>query len=86
MWCSITSDRDFFLDSLVPRGDAHSPFAAPLYLKGLRPLPPTPPDSRIFGFFDLSKNVDVGDFPVGFTVWEGLQSIRNGCGLQMDGF
>ena len=27
-----------------------------------------------------------GDFPVGFGVWEGLQSIGNGCGLQMDGF
>ena len=26
------------------------------------------------------------NFPVGFGVWEGLQSIENGCGLQMDGF
>ena len=26
------------------------------------------------------------DFPVGFGVWEGLQSMGNGCGLQMDGF
>ena len=25
-------------------------------------------------------------FPVGFGVWEGLQSLGNGCGLQMDGF
>ena len=55
-------------------------------LKGLRPLPPTPADSRIFGFFDFSENVDFFDFPVGFGVWEGLQSIGNGCGLQMDGF
>ena len=23
---------------------------------------------------------------MGFRVWEGLQSIGNGCGLQMDGF
>ena len=23
---------------------------------------------------------------MGFGVWEGLQSIGNGCGLQMDGF
>ena len=23
---------------------------------------------------------------MGFGVWEGLQSIENGCGLQMDGF
>ena len=55
-------------------------------LEGLRPLPPTPADSRIFGFFDFSKNVDFLDFPVGFGVWEGLQSMGNGCGLQMDGF
>ena len=26
------------------------------------------------------------NFPVGFGVWEGLQSTGNGCGLQMDGF
>ena len=55
-------------------------------LKGLRPLPPTPADSRIFGFLDFSENVDFGDFPVGFGVWEDLQWIGNGCGLQMDGF
>ena len=55
-------------------------------LKGLRPLPPTPADSWIFGFFDFSENVDFWNFPVGFGVWEGLQSIGNGCGLQMDGF
>ena len=30
--------------------------------------------------------MDFGDFPLGFGVWEGLQSIGNGCGLQMDGF
>ena len=55
-------------------------------IKGLRPLPPTPADSRIFGFFDFSENVDFWDFPLRFGVWEGLQSIGNGCGLQMDGF
>ena len=49
-------------------------------------MPPTPADSRIFGFFDFSKNVDFLKFPEGFGVWEGLQSIGNGCGLQMDGF
>ena len=54
--------------------------------KGLRPLPPTPADSRIFGFFDFSEIVDFWNFPVGFGVWEGLQWIGNGCGLQMDGF
>ena len=49
-------------------------------------MPPTLADSRIFGFFDFSENVDFWNFPVGFGVWEGLQSIGNGCGLQMDGF
>ena len=53
---------------------------------GLRPLPPTPADSRIFGFFQFSEIVDFGNFPMGFGVWEGLQSTGNGCGLQMDGF
>ena len=37
-------------------------------------------------FFDVSENVDYGNVPVRFGVWKGLQSIRNGCGLQMDGF
>ena len=55
-------------------------------LKGLRPLPPTPADSRIFGFFDFSENVYFLEFPVGFGVRVGLQWIGNGCGLQMDGF
>ena len=53
--------------------------------KGLRPLPPTPADSRIFGFFDLGKNVDFENFPVGLGVQEVLQSIGNGCVLQMIG-
>ena len=64
----------------------HIRFRVKQQLKGLRPLPPTPADSRIFGFFDFSENVDFWDFPVGFGVWGGLQSIGNGCGLQMDGF
>ena len=37
-----------------------------LYLKGLRPLPPTPADSRIFGFLDFSKNVFSFEFSGGF--------------------
>ena len=49
-------------------------------------MPPTPADSRIFGFLDFSEHVDFWDFPVGFGVWEGLQSIGNGCGLRMDKF
>ena len=56
------------------------------YLKGLRPLPPTPADPRIFGFFAFSEHVDILDFSVGFGVWEGLQTMEHGCGLQMDGF
>ena len=55
-------------------------------LKGLRPLPSTPADSRIFGFFDFSENVDFWNFPVGFKVWEGLQWIGDGCGIKIDGF
>ena len=49
-------------------------------------MPPTPADSWIFGFFDISENVYFWNFPVGFGVWEGLQWMGNGCGLQMDGF
>ena len=30
--------------------------------------------------------MDLGDFPAGFGVWGGLQSIGNGCGIQIDGF
>ena len=41
---------------------------------------------RIFGFFDFSENVDFWNFPVGFGVWGGLQSMGKGCGIQIDGF
>ena len=41
-----------------------------LNLKGLRPLPPTPADSRTCGFLDFSENVDFLNFPAGFGVWE----------------
>ena len=30
--------------------------------------------------------MDFWNFPVGFGVWEALQWIGNGCGLQTDGF
>ena len=40
----------------------------------------------IFGFPGFSGNADFGNFPMGFGVWESLQWIENGCGLQMDGF
>ena len=49
-------------------------------------MPPTPAGSRIFGFLDFSEMADLGNFPVGFGVWEGLQWIGNGCGIQIDGF
>ena len=42
--------------------------------------------NRILGSSGLSANDDFGYFRVGFGVWEALQSIGNGCGLQMDGF
>ena len=35
---------------------------------------------------DFSENVIFGNFPLGFGVWGGLQSIGNGCGIQIDGF
>ena len=41
--------------------------------------------NSIFGFSRFSENVDFGNFPVGFGVWEGLQWMGNACGLQMDG-
>ena len=31
----------------------------------------------------FSENADLGNFPVGFAVREGLQWMRNGCELQM---
>ena len=40
----------------------------------------------IFGFLDLSQNVDFWNLPVGFGVWGRLEWIGNGCGLQIDGF
>ena len=39
-----------------------------------------------FSHFYFSENVDFWNFPVGFAVWGGLQSIGNGCGIQIDGF
>ena len=45
-----------------------------------------PPIAADPGFLDFSENVDFWNFPVGFGVWGGLQSIGNGCGLQIDGF
>ena len=38
------------------------------------------------GFFDFSENVDFWCFPVGFWVWEDVQSIDASSGIQIDGF
>ena len=46
-------------------------------------MPSTPADSRFFGFVDFSENVDLVNFAVGFGLWEDLQSMENGRGLQM---
>ena len=37
-------------------------------------------------FVDFGGNVDFGNFPMGFGVWEGVQSIDASCGIQIDGF
>ena len=51
-------------------------------LKGLRPLPPTPADSRILGFFYFSENVDLGYFPMGFGVWGGCNGLEMAVGFK----
>ena len=51
-------------------------------LKGLRPLPPSPANSRMFGIVIFSKNVYFCSFPMESRVWEGLESIGNGCGFK----
>ena len=38
------------------------------------------------GFSDFPDSRKIENFQPGVAVWEGLQSIGNGCGLQMDGF
>ena len=51
-------------------------------LKGLRPLPPTPADSRIFGFWNFSKKAffdfsEIVDF--GIFRWDlGVGRVCNG--------
>ena len=56
-------------------------------MKGAPPIAADPggfPDFRICGFF--RKMLIFGNLTVGFGVWEGLQWIGNGCGIQMDKF
>ena len=43
-------------------------------------------DAKIRSFGFSREMPMLGNFPMGFEVWEGLQSIGNDCGLQMDGF
>ena len=57
----------------------------PLFL-GAPPIAADPGGFPVFRIFDFSENVDFGNFLMGFGVWGGLQSIGNGCGLQIDGF
>ena len=38
------------------------------------------------GFSDFSENVDILIFPIGFGVWEGVQSIEASYGIKIDGF
>lgn len=38
------------------------------------------------GCFDFSENVNNWNFPVGFRVWQGLESIDVFSGIQIDGF
>ena len=55
-------------------------------IEGAPPIAAEPgrfPDFQMFGF---SKMTICYDCPVEFGVWEGLQSMGNGCGLKMDGF
>ena len=42
--------------------------------------------SQVFGFLDFSENVDFWNFPVGFGVRGGLQSIENAYELQIHKF
>ena len=57
---------------------AASPF------KGAPPIAADP--SGFSDFWIFYKMLIFWNFPTGFGIWEGLQSIENGCGLQMDGF
>ena len=57
-----------------------------MQFKGAPPIAADPGGFPDFWIFYFSKNVHFGDFPVEFGAWEGLQSIGNGCGLQMDRF
>ena len=60
-------------------------FTLPLLIRNpIRAVPRK--GSWIFEFSIFGGNVDFGNFPVGFGVWQGVQSIDASCGIQMDGF
>ena len=54
--------------------------------KRVPPIAADPGGFPAFRIFYVLENDDFLNFPMGFGVWEGLQSMGNGCGLQMDGF
>ena len=39
-----------------------------------------------FEFFDILESVDFGNVPLGFGIWDGVQSIDTSSGIQLDGF
>ena len=53
-----------------------------------RDSPLGPNHGEVLAFFDFVENVYVffENFPVGFGVCEGVQSIDASCGIQIDGF
>ena len=51
----------------------------------IKGAPPIAADPGGFLDFRIFENVDFWIFAVGFGVWEGLQTMENGCGLQMNG-
>ena len=55
-------------------------------MKTAPPIDDDPGGFRDFRILCFSEHVDFGNFPVGFGVWEGLQSIGNGCRLPINGF
>ena len=77
-WCS---DAAHVASSARGRDRCQLPAPIRVYcIKGLRLLPPTL-DFLIFRKMSMWQN-----FPVGFGVWGGLQSIGNGCGIQIERF
>ena len=64
----------------------HKEIAGYPQFEGAPPIAADPGGFPDFRIFYSSENVAFWNFPLEFGVWEGLQSIGNGCGLQLDGF